>query len=61
MVTDELQDLRDVLLYTSHSDPQLKGNAAVLIGNLIHSALQQSRGRFHKWVRAQAEQGQWLA
>ena len=34
---NDMQDIRDVLLYVSHSDPQLKGNVALLIGAFISS------------------------
>ena len=51
LFSGELQDIRDVLQYTSHCDPQLKGNTAVLIGNVIHAGLIESRGRFDAWVK----------
>lgn len=57
LVLGELQDIRDLLLYMSHSDPQLKGNTAVLVGNLIHAALVQSRGYFDTWVKEHAGNG----
>lgn len=34
---NDMQDIRDVLLYASHSDPQLKGNVALLIGAFVSS------------------------
>ncbi|ELT98253.1 hypothetical protein CAPTEDRAFT_220329 [Capitella teleta] len=53
----ELQDVSDVLLYASHLDPQLKGNTAQIVGNLIQAVLQQSRGHFHRWVASNSDQG----
>ena len=46
----ELQDISNILLYTGHLDPQLKGTAALLIGNLINSTLLQCRGRTSTWL-----------
>lgn len=42
--------IKDVLLYASHIDPQLKGAATLICGNLIKSSLSQGRGDFTKWV-----------
>lgn len=56
--TDDLQDISDVVLYASHVDPQLKGNTASLLGGLIHSTLQQSRGHFHRWVAMNSDRGE---
>ncbi len=53
----ELQDMRDILQYTSHCDPQLKGNTAILTGNILHSALIESRGNFDSWVKAASQSG----
>nr|XP_022340193.1 huntingtin-like isoform X2 [Crassostrea virginica] len=47
---DNDQLIKDVLLYASHIDPQLKGTATLIIGNLIKSALSRGRGDFSKWV-----------
>ena len=57
---DLLQDIQDILLYTSHSDPQLKGNVAVLIGHVIHSALIESRGNLNKWIEQEGAEGKTL-
>lgn len=49
-VVDNDQLIKDVLLYASHIDPQLKGTATLIIGNLIKSALSRGRGDFSKWM-----------
>lgn len=41
----------DICQFSSHSDPQLKGNIAILLGGLIHSALQQGSGDFLAWLK----------
>lgn len=46
----ESQPISDVLLYANHPDPQLKGNTAAIVGNLLHSALIEGQGNFQKWV-----------
>ena len=53
----ELQRVCEVLLYSSHTDPQLKGNTAVLLGSLIEAGLQVSRGQFNTWLRQQLHNG----
>ncbi|KAL5022595.1 hypothetical protein ScPMuIL_001750 [Solemya velum] len=45
------QDVVDICQFSSHSDPQLKGNIAILLGVLIHSALQQGSGDFLAWLK----------
>lgn len=52
VVVGELQDIRDILRYVSHSDPQLKGNTAVVIGHLLRAVLTEGRGNFDKWVQS---------
>ncbi|XP_041368406.1 huntingtin-like isoform X2 [Gigantopelta aegis] len=46
-----VQDIRDVLLYASHPDPQLKGNTAAIIGSLVHKVLIEGRADFNKWLK----------
>ena len=48
LFSDE-QLVRDILLYINHSDPQLRAQSAVLLGNLLHSSLLQSRFNFNDW------------
>ncbi|KAL3864910.1 hypothetical protein ACJMK2_006556 [Sinanodonta woodiana] len=45
------QALRDILLYATHPDPQLKGNTSVIIGSLVSTVLTESRENFSTWVR----------
>ncbi|KAK3589444.1 hypothetical protein CHS0354_020780 [Potamilus streckersoni] len=45
------QALRDILLYATHPDPQLKGNTSVVIGSLVSTVLTESRENFSAWVR----------
>ena len=54
---DEIQDCKDVMLYTNHSDPQLRGGVALLIANFISSTLTQSAGRFDKWIKQYGQKG----
>lgn len=44
-------DIRDVLLYASHPDPQLKGNCSLIIGNFITTVLMEGRGDFSEWTK----------
>lgn len=48
----ELQDMKDILRYVSHSDPQLKGNIAVVIGHLLRAFLMEGRGSFDRWLQS---------
>ncbi|XP_014662838.1 PREDICTED: huntingtin-like [Priapulus caudatus] len=41
---EDVQFIEDVCLYSTHSDPQLSGNTALLIGCLITALLSESRG-----------------
>jgi hypothetical protein len=54
---EEVQNMRDVLAYTSHSDPQLKGSTALLIGGLLKAVLTQARGSFTKWTASLGTKG----
>ena len=55
--TVPLQDVADLLQYMSHSDPQLKGTTAVLVGNLLHAALVESSGDYSTWVNMHTTTG----
>ena len=48
---DDPPDIKDVLLYANHSDPQLRGHTTVIIGNFISSVLVEGRGDFTKWIQ----------
>ncbi|XP_071947754.1 huntingtin-like isoform X2 [Antedon mediterranea] len=43
------QLLRDVAMFVKHSDPQLKSQTTMLLGNVINSALLRSGGNFDLW------------
>ncbi|XP_071090376.1 huntingtin-like isoform X1 [Haliotis cracherodii] len=45
------QHIREVVLYASHPDPQLKGTTAMVIGSLIKAVLTEGRGDFKKWLK----------
>lgn len=53
--SNSVQTLSDVLLFASHPDPQLRGVTSTVIGCLLHSALVQSGGNFHKWVETECK------
>jgi len=42
--------ISDVLIYTSHGDPQLRGNAALMIGRFIRAVLGEGRGSWDNWM-----------
>jgi len=46
----ELQLMSDVLSYTSHNDPQLRGNAALLIGRFVRAVLGEGHGSWDNWM-----------
>jgi len=50
-ITASASELRDVLLYASHPDPQLKGNTGLIIGNFITRVLTEGRGNFYTWIK----------
>lgn len=52
--------IKDVLLYASHPDPQLKGNCSLIIGNLLSAVLKESRGKFDRWVKQNGLQAGWF-
>lgn len=43
---DSMQYIQDICLYANHSDPQLCGQSALLIGSLIKALLNESRGDY---------------
>jgi len=40
----------EVLMYASHSDPQLRGNTALLIGRFVRSGLGEGHGSWDSWL-----------
>jgi len=46
----ELQVMSEVLHYTGHSDPQLRGNAALVIGRFVRAVLGEGRGSWDNWM-----------
>ena len=44
------QKLQDLVLYASHSDHQLKGQAALIVGSFVKAALLEGRFDFNKWL-----------
>ena len=48
---DEEPNIRDVLLYSSHPDPQLRGHTTLIIGSFINTVLIEGRGDFAKWLQ----------
>ncbi|XP_053407184.1 huntingtin-like isoform X2 [Mercenaria mercenaria] len=53
--SEESAIIRDILLYASHPDPQLKGTCSIIIGNLVSAVLTEGRGDFDKWVKLNNE------
>ncbi|KAL4231691.1 hypothetical protein ACF0H5_009269 [Mactra antiquata] len=53
--------IKDILLYASHPDPQLKGNCSLIIGNLLSSVLKQCHGQFDTWVKQNGQQTECLS
>ena len=47
---DPVQYISELVLFTSHLDPQLKGTAALTIGHFIKAALIHSTGDFDAWI-----------
>lgn len=50
-----VQHLSDILLYATHSDPQLRGTVRVLIASFIKAVLINSSGNYNMWVDKNAE------
>lgn len=46
------QSIRDILLFSLHSDPQLRGSSSQLIGSLIKAGLRESSGKFDNWAQS---------
>jgi len=44
--------MSDVLIYTNHTDPQLRGNAALVIGRFVRAVLGEGRGSWDNWMAA---------
>jgi len=40
----------EVLLYASHSDPQLRGNTALVIGRFVRAGLGEGHGSWDGWL-----------
>ena len=51
-------DIKDVLLYATHPDPQLRGHTTVIIGNFITTVLVEGRGDFGKWIEQNSSENQ---
>lgn len=47
-----LQQLSDVFLYATHSDPQLRGAVRILIASFVKAALISGSGRYDWWIGA---------
>ncbi|KAL3269433.1 hypothetical protein HHI36_008503 [Cryptolaemus montrouzieri] len=45
------QTISEILSYSSHSDPQLRGYTRILIANYIVSVVTQSRGQYNNWIK----------
>jgi len=46
----ELQDVMDIIQFTNHSDPQLKGNSAVVVGHFIRAVIGEGNGDWNGWL-----------
>lgn len=44
------QQLSDVLLYATHSDPQLRGNIRTLIAFFVKAVLINNSGNYNSWI-----------
>jgi len=42
--------ISEVLTYTSHSDPQLRGNSALVIGRFMRAVLGEGHGSWDNWM-----------
>jgi len=42
--------MSESLIYTSHSDPQLRGNTALMIGRFVRAVLGEGRGSWDSWM-----------
>ena len=48
-----IQPISDILLFRSHSDPQLRGVVRVLIGTYLKATLMKSERNYSKWMGIQ--------
>lgn len=48
--SENKQCISDILLFSDHPDPQLRGNVSCLVGNLIRSVLLHSENDYEKWL-----------
>lgn len=48
--SQKAQMLSDVLLYSTHSDPQLRGTVRVLIASFVKAVLINSSGGYDDWI-----------
>nr|XP_006822985.1 PREDICTED: huntingtin [Saccoglossus kowalevskii] len=55
---EDEQLIRDILLYIRHLDPQMRGNTAILIGQLIKSVVIESKYKCDSWLQTTCEQSQ---
>lgn len=54
-LSEDKQRVSDILLFSDHPDPQLRGNVSWLVGNLIRSVLQHSENDYGKWLLEKAD------
>ncbi|GFS71535.1 huntingtin [Trichonephila clavipes] len=47
------QHVRDVILYSTHSDPHIRGQTCVLIGSFLGHALREAGGLWSEWIYSQ--------
>lgn len=52
-----IQPISDILLFRSHSDPQLRGVVRVLIGTCLKATLMESERNYGKWMENQMTRG----
>ncbi|XP_077992227.1 huntingtin-like [Glandiceps talaboti] len=52
---EDEQSIRDIVLYITHHDPQLRGNTALLIGQLIQAMLIESKYKPENGIKAACE------
>ncbi|CAL1269720.1 unnamed protein product [Larinioides sclopetarius] len=55
-ITDE-QQVWDVILYSSHLDPHIRGQTCVMIGSFLGHALREAGGWWSKWVESHGQTG----
>lgn len=52
---DVKQRISDVLLFSEHSDPQLRGNTICLIGNFVKAVLTYTQKNYSKWLQENSD------